>query len=132
MKRLPTHLLVTLVVLGIALLWTGTSYSDRPNQLGRASGSAELIVGRYACGGFQRGLNFQATEGLVSPQNLDIFVDQEEVSSERCLASAAEVMENATALGCTVSFRSFVCNGPRDRMVSIMNELMTSVILLEL
>ena len=132
MKRLPTHLLVTLVVLGIALLWTGTSYSDGPNQPGRASGSVELISGEYDCSSFGRVLNFQATEGLMSAQNLFIRVDQQEVSFEQCVASAAEVTENATALGCTVSFRSFVCTGPRDRMVSIMNELMTSVLLLEL
>ena len=36
MKRRPTPLLATLVVLGIALLWTGASYSDRPNQRGHS------------------------------------------------------------------------------------------------
>ena len=120
-----------LMVVALCFVLIGTVAAGNP-QPGRASGSAELISGEYACASFERALNFQATEGLMSAQNLFIRVDQQEVSFEQCVASAAEVMENATALGCTVSFRSFVCTGPRDQMVSIMNELMTSVLLLEL
>ena len=83
-------------------------------------------------------LIFQATAGLVTPQDIRIFADPREAGSELCAAGAAEVTEKATALDCTTkltlpdaSVVRLVCASP-DQMVSTMNELMTSLLLLEL